>query len=190
MKGYLNTFFKAVEYTDSLGFDTSSIILNTKKKILNEKILNDLYQIFLEEYKVTDEVAHYDCTNVSFQMKEIVADYLNDDVFVTTGSVSRLGGEIFSCKKSYLEHFLKNKFTFGDKLKVHVWLTLSNGEIIDFTIMKNIELMALDRNLPFNQKNIIANSLNIEALDLNYNPVLINDDYYWHIGAVKNIIVG
>lgn len=124
-----------------------------------------------------------ECTGVSYNMLKLVQDYFCTDAYLTTGNISDGNIHFFECTLDYLKN-LTFESNFKQKLKVHVWITLSSGEIIDFTFFRSMAAN-FPRWQPFKSK--ICMSPFIEKLGLMYKPMIIGEDFYIKTGNMYNI---
>ena len=132
-------------------------------------------------YNGQDKTNRATCTKVSVDMLKIVEDYFSTDAYLTIGNVQSAGTFIYDCHESYLYKLLNNNEMDIDRLKIHVWITLSSGEVVDFTFFKGLS-MRFHKYCQF--ENVIATKLYPEIKILDYIPMLVGIDFFRKIGAL------
>ena len=88
----------------------------------------------------------------------------------------------FDCSLDYLKNILNEEKQFRNKLRVHMWITLSSGEIIDFTFFRSMTV-----NFPEYKglNNVVITDSILEKHKLKYFPMLVGDDFYKQTGNMK-----
>ena len=175
---YYRQFIEAIERTKSWGFDSGDITLDRSTKYINENSHSELIKLFEWNYDGLSDLKKTDCTNVSINMIELVKNLFSTDAYLTTGNLSSENGPFFDCSIEYLKSLAKD-LKFNPKLKVHMWITLSSGEIVDFTFFRS---MAWKYEHWKPMKSQILTSLIIDKLDLTYTPMIVGDDFYKRTG--------
>lgn len=178
---YYSEFIKAIKRTEEWGFDSGDITLDKSVSYIDEDSQAKLKELYNYKYKDVDEVLQMECTSVSLAMLELVQDHFCTDAYLTTGNV--ISGDIshFECTLDYLKSLTKDK-KLKSKLHVHAWITLSSGEIIDFTFFRSMA-KAFTHYTP--NKDFIVTDLFIEKSDKIFIPMIIGADFYIQTGNMS-----
>lgn len=88
------------------------------------------------------------------------------------------------CEMSYeqIAHELSSP-NIRDPLKAHVWLTLSDGTILDLTSQPHMDQLQGDQEYPI-EKSIVIKRLSEKWDDGNYRPFLVGPDFLINTGAL------
>ena len=108
-------------------------------------------------------------------MLPLVEAYFCTDAYLTTGNVYDGGEAFYKCTEEYLLDVLENQVSVEDKLHVHTCITLSSGEIIDFTFMKGLSLKQSKWSLV---KDVIILGDSKTKFNLDYMPMLVGEDFF------------
>jgi len=181
---YYKEFINAVKQTETWGLNPGDIILDKSKKYLNENSASELLEMLECNYYGLEESAMLDCTNVSANMLELVENKFNTDAYLTTGNLLHGNVMSYECTLDYLKNMLSEGQKPGRKLKVHMWITLSSGEIIDFTFFRN---MAINFSSYEPYKNLIVTEPILNVYKLTYIPMIVGDDFYRKTGNLVNV---
>lgn len=182
---YYYEFIRAIERTEDWGFDPGQIYLDKSVSFLDKNSHLELLELFEWNYKGLSDEMRMDCTNVSLNMLDLVQDHFCTDAFLTTGNLSSDNKSYFECSLDYLETVARSN-KFNSKLKVHMWITLASGEIIDFTFLRSMAKFS-SRYEPI--KSQIVTSLLLEELQLIYSPMIIGSDFYKKTGNMVDFIL-
>lgn len=182
---YYTEFINAIERTENWGFDSGEIFLDKSTTFLDKNSHFELLELFEWNYKGLFDEARMDCTNVSVNMLNLVRNHFCTDAFLTTGNLSSDGISHFECSLDYLKSVACSNTPYP-KLKVHMWITLSSGEVIDFTFFRSMA-EALPRYEPM--KSLIVTTPLLEDLQLIYSPMIVGSDFYRKTGNMFDVIL-
>lgn len=180
---YYTEFIKAIERTEGWGFDIGEMFLDKSVTFLDKNSHFELLDLFEWNYKDLNDEIRMDCTNVSVNMLDLVRNHFNTDAFLTTGNLSSDNLPHFECTLDYLKSIALSKTPYP-KLKVHMWITLSSGEIIDFTFFRSMAKVFPNYE-PY--KSIVLTTPLIEDLKLIYNPMIVGSDFYRKTGNMIDV---
>ncbi|WP_430404271.1 hypothetical protein [Fluviicola sp.] len=175
---YYSEFVNAVERTENWGFDPGEITLDKSVSYLDRNSHFELLELFERNHNNPFDESLMDCTHVSIRMLDSVRDHFSTDAFLTTGDLSSDGESYYNCSVDYLKIVARGK-EFNPKLNIHMWITLSSGEIIDFTFFRSMA-KAFSRYAPM--KSLIVITPFLEDLQLVYSPMIIGSDFYKKTG--------
>ena len=132
---YLERLIDAVEYTRSLGLRIEKSPLPICEKI-ERSAMQEVFKLcgdtlYNNGYKTSEDLAG-ECTRVHLLLQYHLKNDMNIDSFITVGD--RYWDDYVYCKmsKNSIESELENPGIGGD-IKAHVWLTLTDGTILDCT---------------------------------------------------------
>jgi hypothetical protein len=182
---YYTEFINAVKRTETWGFNTGEIILDKGKTFLDRNSHFELFELFEWNYKGLSDSTRMDCTNVSVNMLELVRDHFCTDAYLTTGNITADNKPFFECTVDYLRD-IASKTQFNPKLKVHMWITLSSGEIVDFTFLRSMAKVNKDYE-PY--KSVVMTTPFLEDLKLVYSPMIVGSDFYRKTGNMVDVIL-
>lgn len=171
---YYKLFIEAAERTELWGFYPGDITLDLSARYIDEDSQEKLRELFASKYKGANEALQMECTSVSHKMLELVQEHFCTDAYLTTGNVFTGDTSHFECTLDYLKDLAKEK-KFKPKLHVHVWITLSSGEIVDFTFLRSMA-----KAFPYysSMKEYIVTDLLLEDLGKKYMPMIVGTDFY------------
>lgn len=92
---------------------------------------------------------------------------------------------LFECSLDYLKTVAGSN-VFNSKLKVHMWITLASGEVIDFTFFGN---MAEAFPHYESMRSFIVTSPFLDELKLVYHPMIVGSDFYRKTGNMIDVVV-
>lgn len=182
---YYLEFISAIERTKDWGFDSGEIFLDKSTSFLNKNSHLELLKLFEWNYKDLTDETRIDCTNVSVNMLELVSDHFCTDAYLTTGNISVENKPFFECTVDYLRE-IASKNRFNPKLKVHMWITLSSGEIIDFTFLRSMAKVHKNCEL---YKSVVMITPFLGDLRLVYTPMIVGSDFYRKTGNMIDVIL-
>lgn len=140
---YKNRLIEAVNYTRGLGLkiEKSPLPLGDKIEI---GVMQDIFQLcgdvlYHYGYQTSSDLASK-CTPVHLLLQHHLKNDMNLDSFITVGD--RFWNDYVYCEmsKDSIESELKNPNMVGD-IKAHVWLTLTDGTILDCTAEAHADLL-------------------------------------------------
>jgi hypothetical protein len=122
----------------------------------------------------------------NFEYSQLVKNHFNTDAYLTTGNLMHGKVMSFECTLDYLKNILSEGKKFRRKLKVHMWITLSSGEIIDFTFFRSMAA-----NFPSYEpiNNLIVTEPLLDVFELTYIPMIVGDDFYRRTGNMINVVI-
>lgn len=182
---YYTKFINAIERTEDWGFDTGEIFLDKSTTFLDKNSHYELLELFEWNYGALFDEARMDCTNVSLNMLNLVRNHFFTDAFLTTGNLSSEGKSQFECSLDYLKSVACSYVPYP-KLKVHMWITLSSGEVIDFTYFRSMA-KTFPQYEPL--KSLITTTPLLEDLQLVYSPMIVGIDFYRKTGNIFDVIL-
>ena len=173
---YLELFKAAIDLTkrhkikiDVDYIDVSENYLNSENYILIERKLIELFPDFSLGSLACQ------CHIASYTMKPIIESLLNTEVYLTIGSLKINNDYIFEFNEDLTEDFLSNKLDFSKQnIPFHVWLTLPNLDIIDFTYGHSLKYKKAISNVPLDTF-LFNNSNNLKG-GVVYEPKLIGEN--------------
>jgi len=127
------------------------------------------------------------CVEVHNEIQRILEEN-NVESFFTIGD--RVWDDYIYCEMSYdqIGSELSNP-TPNNPLKAHVWLTLSDGSILDFTSQPHMDLLQGDREYPIEQS-IILKRLDDSWEKGNFRPFLVGKQFLYKTGAMSHQLRG
>ncbi|WOX05507.1 hypothetical protein [Microbulbifer pacificus] len=140
---YVERFIDAIDYTRSLGLkiEKNPIPLSDKIKLSTMQNIFQLCGDALYHYGYqTSENLAGQCTPVHLMLQSHLKSDMNIDSFITVGD--RYWADYIYCEmsKNSIESELKNP-SIGGGIKAHVWLTLTDGTILDCTAEAHADLL-------------------------------------------------
>lgn len=140
---YIDRVIEAIKYTESLGLHVEKNPLPFDKQLAHS-IKQQVYQLCTEaldhyDYKNSSDLAGK-CTPVHLMLKHYLKKDLDLDSFITIGD--RFWDDYIYCEmtKESIENELENK-NIHEPIKAHVWLTLTDGAILDCTAEAHADLL-------------------------------------------------
>tara|TARA_R100001377_G_C3191713_1_gene110878 strand:+ start:407 stop:982 length:576 start_codon:yes stop_codon:yes gene_type:complete len=140
---YIERLIDAVDYTHSLGLKIEKSPLPISEKI-ERSAMQRIFQLcgdalYHYDYQTSEDLAGQ-CTPVHLMLQYHLKNDMNVDSFITVGD--RYWDDYVYCKmsKDSIETELKNPDISGD-IKAHVWLTLTDGTILDCTAEAHADLL-------------------------------------------------
>ncbi|UTA48147.1 hypothetical protein L1F30_01070 [Simiduia sp. 21SJ11W-1] len=184
-----------MKYLDKLSqahSDTKSIDLKAPKKIkftASSKIsrykLEQIHKLCLEAFSkfgwVTSDHIHNQCVFANTAAYKVISEVLGIKCYLTIGYTKAYGATINKSSLSELKSELKSP-NIDNPLQMHVWVTLSDGTIIDWTT----EAFLTHREGEI--KDIKSCMLHIDPekiKEISYHPILVGDDYLSKVGAFR-----
>lgn len=187
---YSESFKEAVERTKNLGLIKERPKIGESKRVIDNGFLDTgINKIFEKTFTfLTPHDLSEQCVPIHFNILKAVEKHLNCKAYLTIGSVSNSGNQIFNMTEEYINETLE--LGIYSKFKFHCWLTLETMEIIDSTLSTTI---GLNDNIP----NLIGSMLAIHPSELpsigsklEYTPMLVGDGYLRSIGIEPTIGLG
>ncbi|HCM0819744.1 TPA: hypothetical protein N2785_004471 [Vibrio parahaemolyticus] len=184
---YNSRFIDAVHRTKRLNLRVSEQILPLTKGISKRK-KDQVYQLSIDYLKqkglMTSSLVAGRCVEVHTSLKPLLKKYLNLDSSITIGD--RVYDDYIYCEMS--EKSIQKELAFPqlDKsIKVHVWLTLSDGTILDCTGESHADLIFGRGEHPIEQSILISHHGNLEKLSSGYfRPWLVGSDFLKKTGSL------
>jgi len=145
IRPYRRAYADALKFTKSLGYDTSLLSLNSDDTSLLAED-GDFLMNVAKSAEITQSLSHHaaaQCLKWSHFLKPFYEKELGKRVILTTGQFWKrdqcMFKPTFEDAKNWNKHGIQAK-DFGNQghgLKLHAWLTVESGEIIDPTLMSS-----------------------------------------------------
>lgn len=140
---YKDRLIEAVNYTSSLGLNIGKCPLPLGDKIEND-VMQHIFQLcgdalYHYGYQKSSDLAGK-CTPVHLMLQSHLKSDMDIDSFITVGD--RFWDDYVYCEmsKDSIESELKKPNMSGD-IKAHVWLTLTDGTILDCTAEAHADIL-------------------------------------------------
>ncbi|MFT6421461.1 MAG: hypothetical protein ACJA2K_000173 [Thalassolituus sp.] len=140
---YKDRVIEAIKYTQSLGLNIEKNPLPFDEKLAHS-IKQQVYQLCAEAlhhygYEKSSDLAGK-CTPVHLMLQSHLKSDLSIDSFITVGD--RFWDDYVYCEmtKESIENELHNR-NINEPIKAHVWLTLTDGTILDCTAEAHADLL-------------------------------------------------
>lgn len=140
---YIERLADAVDYTRRLGLKIEKCPLPLSEKI-ELSTMQHIFQLcgdalYHYGYQTSEDLAGQ-CTPVHLMLKAHLKSDMNIDSFITVGD--RYWDDYIYCKMSResIESELENP-SISEDIKAHVWLTLTDGTILDCTAEAHADLL-------------------------------------------------
>ncbi|MCK4840960.1 MAG: hypothetical protein KAT04_03645 [Methylococcales bacterium] len=188
---YEERIISALQKTKELGLELKASPYPFKKALdHNEKqqalqLCADV--LYSKGYRMSSDLAS-NCTPVHLMMQHFLKNELNLDSYITIGD--RYWDDYIYCEMSYenIESELKSP-NLSKPIKVHVWLTLSDGTILDCTAEAHADLLYKRGEHPIEKCLMLVEANNKENAKSGYHrPYLVGADFLEKIGVCQ--IVG
>jgi hypothetical protein len=185
---YEERIISAIEKTKSLGLELTvnpypfKAALSHEEKLKALRLCVDL--LYSKGFKSSSDLAS-NCTPVHLMTQHLLKTEFNIDSFITIGD--RYWDDYVYCEMSYekIERELKSP-DFNKPIKAHVWLTLSDGTIIDFTAEAHADLLFQRGENPIENCIMIVDIDNEENDKSGYHrPYLLGVDFLQRVGVCK-----
>lgn len=185
---YKDRLIEAISYTQSLKLNIEKLALsldveladNSKHKIL--RLCGDaLYQAGL----ISSSYLAGKCAPIHLMLKERLKAELGIESLITIGD--RFWDDYVYCEmtKESVENELNRTNTF-EPIKAHVWLTLSDGTILDCTAEAHADILLGRGEHPAHQCIMIVSPNKAEDAKTGYHrPVLVGSGFLEKTGMVK-----
>ena len=173
-KEYRLEFIRAVARTESLGLSAGEIILENDICYLSGNSKYNINQLVEWNYKrVKDRTQLAECIRVHYYMLPLIREFISQEAYITIGDVIDGGTPTYGTNQEYLNSILSHP-QIKDKIKVHVWITLSSSEIIDLTIIRGMYVGKPEFEL---YENMYVIGRDIHDLGLVYKPMIVGTDF-------------
>ncbi|WP_429886016.1 hypothetical protein [Geoalkalibacter halelectricus] len=187
---YKDRLTEAVNYTLSLGLKIEKSPLPLGDKIKNA-MMKDIFQLcgdalYHYGFQTSSDLANK-CTPVHLMLQHHLKNDMNLDSFITLGD--RFWDDYVYCEmsKASIESELKNPNMGGD-IKAHVWLTLTDGTILDCTAEAHADLLFNRGEHPAHKCIMIIDPNKQENAKSGYHrPYLIGTDFLEKTGMYQII---
>jgi len=148
--GYKDRFISAVNKTVEMGITLDANPLPLSKGITEQKTIQIL-DLCLESllnlgFRKSSDLARQ-CVLVHTTLQHILRENLNVKSYITIGD--RYWSDYIYCETSY--EYIKNEMNspnIESPIQVHVWLTLSDGSILDCTGEAHVDLISQRGDFP------------------------------------------
>jgi hypothetical protein len=185
---YEERIISAINKTKLLGLELNGKPYPFKAVLSHEKKLSALRRcvdfLYSKGFRSSSDLAS-NCTPVHLMTQRLLKTEFNIDSFITIGD--RYWDDYIYCEMSYekIELELK-KPDLNEPIKAHVWLTLSDGTIIDFTAEAHADLLFQRGENPTENCIMIVDSDNEEDDKSGYHrPYLLGADFLEKVGVCK-----
>lgn len=179
---YYLRFIEAIERTKNWGLYPGDVVLDYGSTYIDTSSTKELSALYKHYVRDFPEIEKANCLAVSDALVDKVANILNTDAYLTIGSVQRSGVIFYEkCTEKYLLHLLNTPDKKRDKISVHSWITLSSGEIVDFTFTKGMALK-YERWKTCQEAIITSGDPLSTNLWLKYVPMVVGDDFLYRSG--------
>lgn len=179
---YYNQFVHAIKRTEAWQLNPGDITLDRSVTYISEKAEVDLLDLFIKNFGDLPEEEQASCTRISVNILPLVRSYFCTDAYLTIGNVNHQGLPYYECTLDYLSGLLRKPVTPHDNLYVHSWITLSSGEIVDFTFTKGLSLKS--RLWKPYKDAIVLGDPSKSIFELEYMPMVVGEDYLLKAGAM------
>lgn len=141
---YLTGYEQAVRFTKSLGFDTSSLVLgDVHTDVL---VSGSFVDPVFEAAQISDRAeAAGQCLKWCHYLQPYFEQHLGKQVFLTTGQLWKGEDCVFGPSLDDVRRWTKSglqaqDFGNGTGFKLHAWLTVESGEIIEPTLLSSFAM--------------------------------------------------
>lgn len=179
---YINLFDNAKQRTKRFAFNVpKSALITTNQHILtNDKLLAiaDTFSLVFKNWSNNDFVGECLKSHIAFQPR--LEKAISMPVTYTVGYIKGKSKNFFEFSEADANNWILNGIS-KDKVKLHSWLSLPSGEIID--------LMFLPTFAKFNkidaQKGCLIANYPKNLHDMEYIPMFLGVEFLKKIGALK-----
>lgn len=185
---YEKRIISAIEKTKEFGLELNSNLYPFTTTLSHEQKRQALQLcvdvLYSKGYRYSSDLASK-CTPVHLIMQHFLKSELNLDSYITIGD--RYWDDYVYCEMSYenIERELKNP-DFNEPVKAHVWLTLSDGTILDCTAEAHADLLYKRAERPIEKCLMLVEIGNIEDDKSGYHrPYLVGVDFLQKIGVCE-----
>ena len=181
---YLDVLHQAYKNSINLGLGNiegvGSVIDDDIRKIISkvaDQVVKDR-----DEAGIPREILIQDCGGVAAMLHANLKQH-GVETLITIGDVIDRGKSRYDTTFEYLKDELK-KGIQNSPVKLHVWLSMSDGTIIDPTILLKRKGNAfVNKKLNYQQQGLyIGDAI---SLKLKYKPVLLGSDFLYKIGLLR-----
>lgn len=183
---YEKRIISAIEKTKELGLELNSNLYPFTTALSHEQKRQALQLcvdvLYSKGYRQSSDLAS-NCTPVHLEMQYFLKSELNLDSFITIGD--RYWDDYVYCEMSYenIERELSSP-DLSKPIKAHVWLTLSDGTILDCTAEAHADLLYKRGEHPIEQCLMLVEIGNVENAKSGYHrPYLIGADFLQKTGV-------
>ncbi|BAJ01164.1 hypothetical protein [Shewanella violacea] len=183
---YEKRIISAIEKTKELGLELSFSPYPFTKPLSHEEKRQALQLcvdvLYSKGYRQSSDLAS-NCTPVHLDMQHFLKSELNLDSYITIGD--RYWDDYVYCEMSYENIKCElNSPDFNNPIKAHVWLTLSDGTILDCTAEAHADLLYKRGEHPIEKCLMLVEASNIENAKSGYHrPYLIGADFLQKAGV-------
>ncbi|MBE2167741.1 MULTISPECIES: hypothetical protein [unclassified Cobetia] len=185
---YNSRFMAAVKYTESLGLNVKEMPAAFTEK-LSHSTLQEIFQLCgdaLYHYGFNDSTdLASQCVRVHSLIKQHLKDDMGIDSYITIGD--RYWDDYIYCEMSRtaIEQELTSP-EVDQPIKAHVWLTLSDGAIIDCTAEAHADIIFGRDVHPSHQCIMLITPDQEEDAKVGYHrPYLVGEDFINKTGMVR-----
>lgn len=162
----------------------SEAISDNKKQ---EVLIHCLEMLQLHGFKSSQDLASK-CTDVHLMLQYFLKKDLNIDSHITIGD--RYWHDYIYCEMS--DESIKSELnspSLNEPIKAHVWLTLTDGTILDCTGEAHADLIFNRGNFPLHEcLHLSASNKKEDPVEGYYRPYLIGTDFLEKTGVCKMLI--
>lgn len=185
---YKNRIIEAIKYTESLGLHVEKIPLPFESQ-LERSVKEQIFQLCADAlyyygYNSSSDLAGK-CTPVHLMLRQHLKNDLGIDSFITVGD--RFWDDYVYCEmtKESIEKELNHK-NVNEPIKAHVWLTLTDGTILDCTAEAHADLLFKRGEHPSHECIMIVEPGKEEDAKSGYHrPVLVGTGFLEQTGMVQ-----
>lgn len=187
---YKDRLIEAIDYTRSLGLKIEMCPLPLGNKI-KDGVMQSIFQLcgdalYHYGYKTSSDLAGK-CTPVHLMLQSHLKTDMDIDSFITVGD--RFWDDYIYCEmsKASIEKEIKDPNLGGD-IKAHVWLTLSDGTILDCTAEAHADLLFERGEHPAHRCIMLIDLNKEESAKSGYHrPYLIGTEFLERTGMYQTI---
>lgn len=179
---YENDFNLAVKRTRKLGLGEYSNFKNSEERLITVENIHKFCEL-INFYDVPYEELANQCLSIHLRVLHYFNRFFGVNGVITIGHIVRKDG--YKIFHEPMEKRLNNLQTPVDPTqsnKVHVWITLPNLEIVDFTFAST--LAVVESNKAFGNAIIVMHGDDLDT-DIQYVPEFIGDGYIFKAGFAR-----
>jgi hypothetical protein len=98
-------------------------------------------------------------------------------VAITIGNVVYKGKNLYSSTRGSIQNLVQRGFDQSSTIDTHVWLTLSNMQVIDLTIIPTLKAMGIYESPPLMEHKVLCWRED-ELGDFDFEPILVDNDFF------------
>jgi hypothetical protein len=185
---YRQQFEEAVGFTRALGCSVEPVHW-TEASVLEERVDPATIERVLRAARIEDlSQSAVQCIKWSAYIRPYLEEEIGSPVWLTIGQLWRKGKPIYGPSWQVLDRWHKEGFgmaDFGESgtgFQLHAWLTLSSGEILDFTLLSSLAAFVPQTWLPM-AGSVIGGYPTHAFEGHEFVPMVVGDDYAIRLNA-------